>query len=419
MFAVMDAQGRTIAFSGRALEEPLREELAPLGLSPAADATEKPAKYYNSPESPIYRKREALFGIHQARQAIRSSEVCVLVEGNFDVVGLHARGIKNVVAPLGTAFTLEQGQQIRRFCSDVILLFDGDDAGRRAVHASREVCQKVELSTRVARLPDGMDPDELARREGRAGVERVLSAARGLLEYLIRDISERPYMKDDAQARVARLKEAFAVLASEKNPTVRLELKRHVDLLAQSLGFAAETRTIRSLEVEAERAFAPSEPERQIVAAPRRARSPDRRSDISLAILGALLDFPELVDAPEAGLAAELLEGDEALALGALRQIWELGEATNSELVLAKLPTSIHPFARARLAAPRHARVEDAQAELSGNVRQLKALVLSREKKSVVEELERAQRSGDREQEDMLLAEYFRKVRQHKVVAPE
>jgi DNA primase len=113
MFAVLDLQGRVVAFSGRALAEPEPSELAELGLeSTAQPGADPPAKYVNSPESPIYKKRETVFGLYQARQALRSGESCVVAEGNFDVMSLHARGIKNVVAPLGTAFTEEQARAI-------------------------------------------------------------------------------------------------------------------------------------------------------------------------------------------------------------------------------------------------------------------------------------------------------------------
>ncbi|MGC4092210.1 MAG: DNA primase [Polyangiaceae bacterium] len=216
MFAVVDVQGRVIAFSGRALEEPPADELTPLGLSPTPANADKPAKYYNSPESPIYRKREALFGLYQARSAIRTAESCVIVEGNFDVVSLHARGIKNVVAPLGTAFTVEQAQQLRRFCPNLTLLFDGDEAGKRAVLATREVCQKLELTAKVATLPNGVDPDELSRKEGRAGVERVVGAARGMLQYLVDALLDEPFSAEDAQAKGNLVQRVKELLESEK-----------------------------------------------------------------------------------------------------------------------------------------------------------------------------------------------------------
>jgi DNA primase len=423
MFAVLDLQGRVIAFSGRALDEPSAEELTPFGLSPAQPGAEKPAKYYNSPESPIYKKREALFGLYQARAAIRSADSCVLVEGNFDVLSLHARGIKNVVAPLGTAFTAEQGQQLRRFCPNVVLLFDGDEAGRRAVRATRDVAQKIELSAKVATLPNGVDPDDLVRRDGREGIERVLGAARGLLEHLIDGVLDGTFAQSDARERGARVKEVLDLIASEQDPTVRALAEQHADRLAQRLNIS-DAQTFRAVAAEVRRALQspgtrPKESAPAPVAAPFKARSPEHKDAVALEILGALLDFPELFQGPEASEVAEILEGDAAAALAALRQGWEHDGLRDVELVLAKLAPSIHAFARARLAAPRHMQPKDAQAELSGNVRRLKALALKRDKQATVEQLERARPSGDSEQQFALLEEHFRKARQRRAVAPE
>ena len=423
MFAVLDAQGRVIAFSGRALDDPTPEELNELGLDVPAANAEKPAKYYNSPESAIYRKREALFGIYQARQGIRNADFCVLVEGNFDVVSLHARGIKNVIAPLGTAFTLEQAQQIRRFCSDVVFLFDGDEAGRRAVRAAREVCQKVGLSARVATLPDGVDPDDLARKQGAEGVQRVLSAARPLLAFLIDGLLDNPSARVDVVGQAALIREVGELLNSEPDPSVRaLAEKEHVPRLAQRLN-VSDARTLLDLERALGRTAVPTSGPTGAAAAaapsPARARSRDRRAEIAFEILGSFLDYPELVNEPDFAEAVALLEGDAAAALAALRQAWERDGLRNPEVVLAKLAPAIHPFARARLAAPRHARPEDARAEVSGNVRQLKTLVLSRDKKTAVEELERAARTGDFEQQQVLLQALFLKARQNKTLVSE
>jgi DNA primase len=422
MFAVLDGQGRVIAFSGRALDEPAPDELTPLGLAPSGPDAEAPAKYYNSPESPIYKKREALFGIYQARAAIRSKETCLLVEGNFDVLSLHARGINNVVAPLGTAFTLEQAQQLRRFCDNVVLFFDGDEAGRRAVRAAREICQKTELSAKVATLPDGIDPDELARREGLAGIERVVGAASGLLDYLVDAILAGTFAENDAQARAAKVKEVRELVLSERDPMARsLAEQRASAALAQRLGIN-DKRTLAALEATLRATpepASPGDPARAPVAPPARARSPERSDAVALHILGAFLDFPELLGGAEAVEAGELLEGEAALGLAALRHAWEHDGLRDTEVVLAKLAPSIHPFARARLAAPKHATATDAQAELVGNVRQLKAIALTRDTESVVEELGRTRTAGDFERDLQVLDQLFKKARRHRIVASE
>ncbi|NVL83629.1 toprim domain-containing protein, partial [Escherichia coli] len=109
----------------------------------------------------------------------------VLVEGNFDVVSLHARGITNVVAPLGTAFTMEQAKLLKRFAPDVVFLFDGDAAGRKAVRLSREAVRAAGIAARVADLPNGTDPDELSRTKGKQAIDDLLANAKGMLEALI------------------------------------------------------------------------------------------------------------------------------------------------------------------------------------------------------------------------------------------
>lgn len=409
MFAVLDGQGRVIAFSGRSLEEPAAERLRGLGLEPS-NSSDPPAKYMNSPESPVYRKREALFGVYQARQALRTQDRAVLVEGNFDVMSLHARGLKHVVAPLGTAFTVEQARTIRRFTQNVTLLFDPDSAGKRAVHAARDVCKQAGLSARVATLPEGADPDELARTGGPEQLTRVINAAQPIIEYLIDELLNERFSANDSALQARVIQETSELIASEDDPTLRtLAEARAVARLSGRLGLGhTEVNTIAALRRQvisgaARATEAPGvRPQAARVPPPFRARSRDRRDEIGLEILGALLDFPELLDSPEILRAAPALEGEVAGALAALRQARDAG-VTDPQQILAKIATPIHPFALARWAAPKHEGLDDAKAELAGNLRKLESLEWSREKSLVVEELERAEKSGDFEQQATLL----------------
>lgn len=418
MFAVLDGHGRVIAFSGRTLSEPPTERLRPLGLEPST-SSEPPAKYMNSPESPVYKKREAVFGLYQAKQALRTLDRCVLVEGNFDVLSLHARGIKQVVAPLGTAFTVEQARQIRRFTPNVTLLFDPDEAGRRAVRAARDTCREAGLTARVASLPEGVDPDELARRGGAEQLERVLAAATPMIEYLIKELLDRRVEANDAATQAQRVQEVVDLVASEPDPTVRGLAETYADKLAGGLALGhPEIKTLAALKRHLSSAMSrPPTPGGIAVAPPpriqhpNRARSRDRRDEIGLEIMGALLDFPELFEAEEATEAASLLEGDVAAAVAALRQAHEQG-VIDPELVLAKLAAPIHPFALARTAAPKHERLVDAKAELVGNLRKLESLTWSKERSIEVEELQRAERVGDVEQEDTILRRLRDKARE-------
>jgi DNA primase len=407
MFAVLDGQGRVIAFSGRALDEPPAERLQALGYEPST-SSEPPAKYMNSPESPVYKKREAVFGLYQARQALRSADRAVIVEGNFDVLSLHARGLKHVVAPLGTAFTAEQARSIRRFTQEITLLFDPDEAGRRAVRAARDVCREAGLTARVATLPAGIDPDELVRRGGVEHANRVLDGARPMIEYLIEELLDRRIAAEDAATQAQRVQEAIDLLSGETDPTVRGLAETYADRLAagmaRGLGYG-EINTVMALKRQLSSAAGRvqvSGPSPTRVQPPHRARSRDQREQVALEILGALLDFPELFDSPEADEAASVLEGDVAAGLAALRHARESG-ITDAELVLAKLAAPIHPFALARTARPKHERLVDAKAELVSNLRKLESLEWSKERSAKMEELQRADKIGDVEEQETIL----------------
>jgi DNA primase len=415
MFAVIDVNGRVVAFSGRALPEPSAEELRQSEIEAMGAASEAPAKYVNSPESPIYRKREAVFGLYQSRQALRGGDPCLVVEGNFDVVSLHARGIRSVVAPLGTAFTVEQARQIRRFTTDVVLMFDGDSAGKRATNASREPCQQAELTAKVVSLPAGKDPDDFVRERGPEGIVHLLKHSRGILEYLIDLALSEELLHAGVEVRAKSVQFVTKLIAAEKEPTLRELAETFADgLVAARLKIhqdnADEVRTLkaltRALQARPVNARGPSMP-----ASPYRARSPNRLDEVPKLILGAILDFPELIEDPAADLAAGVLENDWALAFAALRQHIQGGRLENPQDVLAKLSPPIHPFALARLAAPRHERLEDARTELVDNVKKLRSLELKREKSDVTEELEEMQRLGDSKQEDALLQQLFEKAR--------
>jgi DNA primase len=418
MFAVMDPQGRVIAFSGRTLPMPDTATLQQVGLSAFGDTTnqEPPAKYLNSPESPIYRKREALFGWFQARHAIRDAGQAVVVEGNFDVVSLHARGVSNVVAPLGTAFTTEQAQLIRRLASDVCLLFDGDNAGRRAVRASREAIKASGLGCKVASLPDGIDPDELVRKSGREAIEQTVRAARGMLEYLIDSVLGSGFTADDALAQSAKIKEVTELLASETEPSVRALANRYADQIAARLGiadantFAALSRTVRN----ALNAPAPS----PSVGADRNTKAPQQRRPLDLSmrigleILGALLDHPTLLDSSELSESAVFLEGDIAAAVAAARSTMTGNPVIATEQFLAKIPDSIHSFAASRLAAPLYETVDDARTVLLQNVTKLSRLEQTRNKNEAISALQRAAAAGDFDTELALLKQQFNQAQQ-------
>ena len=235
MFAVLDTQGRVVAFSGRALAEPP-------GAPPKPDG-EKPAKYINSKESPIYTKGNVLFGLFQARQAIRTEEIALVVEGNFDVLSLHARGLENVVAPLGTAFTIDQAKLLKRFAAEGRPPLrrrrgraQGDAGVAGAVHGSGA------LGARSPSLPDGDRPRRLRAKEWRRRAEGRSSPTPGHARVPDRRGARRVLRRRRRpRAPRARRADRRSSSPSEDDPLVRMLAKGYADSVAGRLDILGVT----------------------------------------------------------------------------------------------------------------------------------------------------------------------------------
>lgn len=174
MFPIMDSSGRVIAYSGRILIE---EAGKTLGASASA-------KYVNSPETEVFHKSRALFGFSQARDAIRHEDVCVLVEGQMDLIMSHQSGVVNTVASSGTALTTEHLEMIKRFTKNIVLAFDADDAGIAAARRAVELALPLEFVVRIVHLPKGMDPADFARENPALWVKAVKEAKQVIDFYL-------------------------------------------------------------------------------------------------------------------------------------------------------------------------------------------------------------------------------------------
>lgn len=164
LFPIFDLTGRIVGFGGRILGQ-------------------GEPKYLNSPETLIFDKGRLLFGLFQHRDVIRKTREAVVVEGNFDLLALATFGVDNVVAPLGTALTQPQIRLLKGYADEVILLFDGDEAGIRAAMRAIPLFLTEQVAARVALLPAGHDPDSYIRAHGRDGLQKKLLAALPMLEF--------------------------------------------------------------------------------------------------------------------------------------------------------------------------------------------------------------------------------------------
>jgi DNA primase len=215
-FPIRDARSRIVGFGGRAVQ-----------------ADQEP-KYLNTPESPLFRKRESFYGLSDALEAIRRRERCVIAEGYFDRIALAEAGLPEALATCGTALGSEHARQLRRRTHEVVLIFDGDEAGQRAVRRALEVLLPAGLRVRAAALPDGEDPDSLRAGRGDEALRELVEAAPAGIDIVIRAAAAKgiatPYQKADAVADVAPILALVPDAIERSEFTRRLALATAVEV---------------------------------------------------------------------------------------------------------------------------------------------------------------------------------------------
>ena len=159
IFPWLSVSGKVVAFGGRVLDTRTK------GVS---------QKYVNSPDSEIYHKERELYGLYQAKKAIAKEDCVYMVEGYTDVISMHQCGIENVVANSGTALSIHQIRLLHRFTSNIVLLYDGDDAGVHAALRGTDMLLEEEMNVKVLFLPDGNDPDSFARNHTAADFKKYI-----------------------------------------------------------------------------------------------------------------------------------------------------------------------------------------------------------------------------------------------------
>ena len=206
IFPICNDVGEVIAFSGRSLE-----------------SDPKVAKYLNSPETPLFQKGRVLFGLHKTKRALIEANCAIVCEGQLDLISLFEAGIKNVVAPQGTAFTEHQARILKRFVDEVVLCFDSDQAGQKAAAHSLDALLQNDLLVRVIAMPRGEDPDSLIRKNGKEDFEKRIAGAREFFDYWIeREVEDVDLGSLSAKMQLAR--KLAETLGQVRDPLMRGEV---------------------------------------------------------------------------------------------------------------------------------------------------------------------------------------------------
>jgi len=227
MFPIIDVRGNVIGFGGRIIKN-----------------DKDTAKYLNSPETLIFNKRKNLFGLNLAKKSKQG--YLILVEGNIDVVALHQYGFDNAIASLGTSLTEEQAVLLSRYAEQVVLIYDGDEAGQRATRRAIPILEKAGIQVKVLQIRDAKDPDEYLKKFGADKFKLLLEGSSNRVEYQLNAIQNKYDLREDEQ-RVRFIQEAAGFIASLSS-AVQREVYGHRAADAAKISYDA-------MKLEADKAY--------------------------------------------------------------------------------------------------------------------------------------------------------------------
>jgi DNA primase len=377
MFPIADVHGKVVAFSGRALEP-----------APSMEAQqEPPAKYLNSPENSLYHKGEVLYGLHEGRVEIRREDSTILCEGNFDLVALHQAGFKNAVAPMGTAFTEAHAKLIKRFATKVFLLFDGDQAGRKAVHEAYRVLNKASLSAHVVALPQGADPDSFLREQGADTLRVRVTNAPTIIEYLIDDASGR--VEPNPHAKAEAIAQFGPILAGVQSP---IERGLYVERVARKFGITDLALVRRELR----RGLGRGNERRRTARDAVQQRIAPVLSELQSELISVLLDQPTLVRDEATQKLPSLLTNKDLRAIfeSILRMVDRQGSLEVMALLTELQDSELRPWLEEQLAVQRHS-LEEARQIFCDGLPLLEQQNIERELPQLQQRIVEARRVGD------------------------
>lgn len=238
MFPIMDIRGNVIAFGGRIIKD-----------------SENAPKYLNSPETLVFKKKENLFAMNLAKNTNKGQ--FLLMEGYMDVISLHQSGFDNAVASLGTAFTPQQADILKKYADKAVLCYDADEAGQKAADRAGDILREAGIKTRVLTISGGKDPDEYIKNKGAEMFQLLVDNAESFIEYKIHKI-EKNYNLEDTVEKIEFIEKIAKILAEIKNSVERevyiKKLAKQTEISADSIGAQVDNLVRRQRSKESAKA---------------------------------------------------------------------------------------------------------------------------------------------------------------------
>ena len=381
IFPIISLTGNVVAFGGRVL----------------TDSEDLP-KYINSPETPIFNKGKTLYGLFQAKNALREADRVIVVEGYTDLISLFQAGVQNVVASSGTAFTADHARLLARYTKNVVLLFDADAAGAEASLRGIETLLENGLDVDVVSLPAGADPDSFVREHGREATLELFQRADTFVEWIVRRAAEAEDLstvKGMAQA----LEKIVAVVAK-----IRDEVKRSLWIRMVAERLAVDERVLHRAVSEARRSPQVVSGSSELTARNAPGKTADEASERGLLQL-MLADHLFLRRAAREVNPDDFLNPDAREIAGLLFQSGEEDQPPDSASLIDRLR---RPGAREliSLLSMDEASVEEREKLFEGYVRFVKLRRVSKELDRVRQDLKKAQEQGREEDVAPLMARF-------------
>lgn len=283
IFPILDQKGNPVAFGGRVMDDSV-------------------PKYLNSPETEIYTKGRHLYGLFQARKAIRDEDFVVVTEGYMDLISCHQGGVENVVASLGTALTPEQARLLKRHTKNVFIVYDADKAGEAATLRGLEVLLEEGIEVKIVRLPDGEDPDSFVKKNGGDAFRQKLKEAKNLFEYKL-GLLKMTHDPGQLEGKIRIANDLVGLFSRVQNEIQRSAWTKE---LAAQLGLSEEAIVAEMKKSRSRGAKSAEPPAAPVAGPPVKRESQQAVSAAEKMVLGLALESADFAKR----LAAELGEDD-------------------------------------------------------------------------------------------------------------